>query len=334
MNQYRVLKSQIFKKGNFSIVPIRLEDRFDIMEWRNEQIYHLRQSKPLTKEDQENYYNNVVSKLFNETAPKQLLFSFLEKNVCIGYGGLVHINWIDKHAEISFIMNTKLEKENFESYWSIYLNLIKQLAFNELNLHKIFTYAFDIRPHLYNVLEKNEFTKEVNLKDHCRFNGEYKDVVIHSLINKIHLRQINEEDLNITFDWATNPTVRKYSFNKETIQFEEHKNWFMKKLNDANTHYYIIENIINTPLGSIRIDQSEHQTYIISYLIDEKYHGNNYGLISLRLLEDELKKKLNQFNLIGLVQEANTASVKIFRKLGYQETYNENTYTFSNKYEN
>ena len=39
--------------GQYKIVPIRYEDRFDIMKWRNEQMYHLRQSKPLTEEDQE-----------------------------------------------------------------------------------------------------------------------------------------------------------------------------------------------------------------------------------------------------------------------------------------
>jgi RimJ/RimL family protein N-acetyltransferase len=334
MNHYKLLKNQLFKIGDFSIVPIRYEDRDEIMNWRNEQIYHLRQSKALTKEDQDNYFNTIVSKLFDETSPKQLLFSFLEKDECIGYGGLVHINWIDKHAEISFIMNTKLERDNFEKYWSAYLTLIKQLAFNELCLHKIFTYAFDIRPHLYNVLEKNDFTKEVQLKEHCRFNGEYKDVVIHSLINQIHLRPINKGDLNLTYEWATHPTIRKYSFNQGTIIFEEHKNWFEKKIKDKNTFYYIITNHLNYPLGSVRIDKDESNNCTISYLIDEKYHGNNYGLISLRLIEKEIIKKLQKFTLLGLVQEENIASIKIFRKLNYKETFNQNTYSFSKKYEN
>lgn len=50
---YRVLNTNTFSKGEYSIVPIRYEDRFKIMEWRNEQIYHLRQREPLTKEDQD-----------------------------------------------------------------------------------------------------------------------------------------------------------------------------------------------------------------------------------------------------------------------------------------
>lgn len=113
-----------------------------------------------------------------------MLFSYLENDVCIGYGGLVHINWVDKNAEISFIMNTELEAEKFEFHWSTYLGLIEQLAFNELSFHKIFTYAFDLRPHLYTVLEKNNYQKEAVFKEHCLFEGEFKDVIIHSKINR------------------------------------------------------------------------------------------------------------------------------------------------------
>ena len=99
--------------------------------------------------DQNLYFNNVVSKLFEQKEPKQILFSYLEDNKCIGYGGLVHINWIDKNAEISFIMSTELEQDFFHMHWGIFLDIIKQVAFEELKLHKIYIYAFDLRPHLY-----------------------------------------------------------------------------------------------------------------------------------------------------------------------------------------
>lgn len=180
MNFYKALNKQVFTRGTYSIFPIRYEDRFDIMKWRNEQIYHLRQNKLLTVADQESYFSNVVSKLFNQDKPNQILFSYFENGGCIGYGGLVHINWVDKNAEISFIMNTDLEKDDFEKHWSIFLNLIEQVAFADLKLHKISTYAFDLRPKLYAVLNSFGFNKEAVLKNHCLFNSEYIDVVIHS----------------------------------------------------------------------------------------------------------------------------------------------------------
>lgn len=180
---YIVLTNQIFQKDQFKIVPIRDLDQLDIMKWRNEQLYHLRQQKPLIELDQKKYFSNVVAHLFQEDKPQQILFSYLDGEKCIGYGGLVHINWVDKNAEISFIMATEVERENFSNHWSTYLNLIEEVAFKELKMHKIYVYAFDLRPHLYTVLIQNGYVKEAELKEHCFFNQEYISVVIHSKWN-------------------------------------------------------------------------------------------------------------------------------------------------------
>lgn len=184
MDSYKILNKQVFSKGTYSLVPIRFEDRMNIMRWRNEQIYHLRQNKLLTIEDQNNYFKNIVSVLFEQEKPNQLLFSYLENDNCIGYGGLVHINWIDKNAEISFIIDTELESLFFHKHWATYLSLIEKVAFQELSLHKIYIYAFDLRPHLYQAVEAAGYKKEAVLNEHCFFDGQYKDVVIHSKINE------------------------------------------------------------------------------------------------------------------------------------------------------
>ena len=185
-NKYKALNQQFYTNGKFKIIPIRADDKFDILKWRNEQMYHLRQAKKLTAEDQNNYFKNTVSKLFQLEKPNQLLFSFLEDDKCIGYGGLVHINWIDKNAEISFIMDTTLEKEDFHFNWETYLGLIEEVAFEDLKFHKIFTYAFDLRPHLYEVLERNGYSKEAVLKEHCFFDNKFIDVIIHEKRNLIY----------------------------------------------------------------------------------------------------------------------------------------------------
>jgi RimJ/RimL family protein N-acetyltransferase len=185
MSFYKVLNKQVFSLGEYSIVPIRMEDRYDIMQWRNEQMYHLRQAEPLTKSKQNAYFENVVAKLFEQEQPNQLLFSFLKGEECIGYGGLVHINWTDKNAEVSFVMDTKLETEGFVKYWGLFLDLIEQVAFYELKLHKIFVYAFDLRPHLFKAIETKNFTKEAILEEHCFYNEKFIDVIIHSKFSKL-----------------------------------------------------------------------------------------------------------------------------------------------------
>ena len=183
MKNYKALNKQVYSEGIYSIVPIRFEDRIDIMNWRNDQIYHLRQSLPLTNQDQDNYFNTIINQLFEEEKPSQLLFSYLENDICIGYGGLVHINWIDKNSEISFVMNTKLEKDMFKFHWGTFLQLLENIAFNELNFHKIFTYAYDIRPHLFELLIESGYFEEAILFEQVLIDKDYKSVRIHSKFN-------------------------------------------------------------------------------------------------------------------------------------------------------
>ncbi len=184
---YLALKNQIFSIDIYSIVPIRFEDRYLIMKWRNEQMYHLRQDKPLTKENQDLYFNTIIQDLFNKITPNQILFSYIKNKECVGYGGLVHINWEDRNAEISFIMKTELEIHEFELHWNNFLKMINNVAFKDLNLMKIFTYAYDLRPRLYNVLNNCNYKIEAKLVNHKIIENKFIDVIIHSKLNEQYI---------------------------------------------------------------------------------------------------------------------------------------------------
>ncbi|WP_162533661.1 GNAT family N-acetyltransferase [Dokdonia sp. Dokd-P16] len=327
MNSYKALSRQEFSSGEFKIVPIRSEDRIDIMKWRNEQMYHLRQSQLLTLESQNKYFNTTVKSLFNQEKPKQLLFSFLKNDICIAYGGLVHINWVDKNAEISFIMDSTLEKEFFEDLWFVYLGLIEKVGFQELDFHKIFTYAFDLRPRLYIALEKAGFHKEVTLKEHCLFEEKFIDVIIHSLIaDSFVLKKATLNDVQATFNWASNPAIRSFSFNQNKILLKDHIKWFNNRLSDNNCEYFIAYDGINR-VGSIRFDITNNNA-LLSYLIDPEFHGKGFGTQILKDGIAKLKNIRNDVDIIsGFVIPENKASVYIFNKLQFDvETVEDNLY--------
>jgi RimJ/RimL family protein N-acetyltransferase len=320
---YKALNKQVFTNGNYSLIPIRNEDRYNIMRWRNEQIFHLRQTDILTVEQQDTYFDEVVASLFNQKQPSQILFSFLKGEECIGYGGLVHINWEDRNAELSFIMSTELEKVAFKFLWSKFLEIIEIVAFEELAWHKIYTYAFDLRSHLYEVLEENGFKREAVLKNHCRIEGQYKDVVIHSLVNKhVRLRNAENRDVNMTYAWANNSVVRQYSLTQGEITFNIHRNWFDTKLSDAQCIYYIAEKQKHL-IGSLRLDINTSGSGYISYLVDPKYHGNGYGSELLRRCVRIAKNNSKIKNIIGDVMIENYASIKAFENLGFTIIDNE-----------
>jgi RimJ/RimL family protein N-acetyltransferase len=299
-------------------VPLRDEDKYNIMQWRNEQIYHLRQAETLTIKQQEWYFSNVVSKLFETEKPSQLLFSYLEDGVCIGYGGLVHINWADKNAEISFIMNTALEKDFFEFHWRTYLSLIEKVAFEELNFHKIFTYAFDIRPHLYEAIEKSNYQQEARLPGHCLFQGKFIDVVIHAKFNPFNIRHARESDLMLYFEWTNEEEVRKQSFNSEPILLENHEKWFYKKLADPDCLMLVFEDARQVPVGQVRFECNEQQkTSVIGVSLDKHFRGKNLAGKILALATTYFFKVKPDYAIQAFIKKDNAGSINAFNKAGF-----------------
>ena len=329
MPNYICLQHQEQHLGDYSIVPLRYEDRFSIMKWRNEQIYHLRQARPLTEDDQQRYFDNVVSKLYDNPKPDQILFSYLEKGVCIGYGGLVHINWIDRNGEISFIMDTQLEAEHFAEHWSNYLTMLKAVAFDDLGLHKIYTYAFDLRPHLYTMLEVNGYKREATLKEHCLFNGEYKDVVLHSLWNDRY-EVINyvdctkEQNLDI-LALRNRDDVRSWMVNPEVILEENHFKFVESlKCNPNRLYYAIYKNGIL--VGTYNLNNEGERIWERGIIANPSTQGTGQTekweqqiLSSLPLEIKAVSAKVKQDNL---------RSIKYHEKLGYKEQSRDDEYIY------
>ena len=181
---YSFLSSNKYCLNEYCLVPLREEDTELIRKWRNEQIDILRQNKPLTKDEQSKYYHQVIKKSFYEKKPKIILFSFLIKNACIGYGGFVHIDWNSKKAELSFILDTNRTKEPriYKKEFSIFLKIILNIGFKQILFNKIFTETFDIRPDTILILEKTGFVLENKLLSKNYINDSYVDSLFHRVL--------------------------------------------------------------------------------------------------------------------------------------------------------
>ena len=314
-SEYKCLDQNIFSVGEYKIIPLRFEDRSDIMNWRNEQMHHLRQEIKLTRNIQDSYFKNEVFPLFSEKRPKQLLFSYLSEGKLIGYGGLVHINWIERTAEVSFIMETSRERDEFDLHWSTYLYLLKKLAFIELKFRSLHTYSYNLRPFLYPTLKKNNFYLKERLKHEV--DGRKRDVFIHECVNEfllLEIREANESDAKLIFNWSNDPLVRAQSFQPNIIEFENHKNWFNKKLQSDNS-LLLISEVDEKNIGLVRFEV-ENDKCIIGILVDEKFRGKGYA--SLMLINSS-SYYFNRFStpIYAHIKESNTSSIRCFEKAGY-----------------
>lgn len=152
-----------------------------IRKWRNAQIDILRQQHPLTEEQQEQYYTNVVTALFPQKMPPQILFSFLKDDNCIGYGGIVHIDWVARRGEISFLINPDL-MPNYPTIFNRFYTLIQHVAFHDLKFHRLFTETFAFRTDHMALIEKLGFKLEGHLREHIFKRGRWYDSIIHGIL--------------------------------------------------------------------------------------------------------------------------------------------------------
>lgn len=316
MKKYKCLNKQVFVIDQFQLAPIRYMDRYKIMKWRNDQIYHLRQKDILTKSKQDLYFGNVVSKQFDLEKPDQLLFSFLKEDVCIGYGGLVHLNWTDRNAEVSFVMDTNQEALNFVHLWNIFLTLLKQVVFKYLSFHKIYTYAYDLRPKLYDALSQSGFKFEGRLEDHCLVDSKFHDVLYHSCINPIEslrIRGVKKEDSTVLFEWSNDPLVRINAFDSKKIDWDSHEKWFQNKLLDNNCKIFIFENKQGHPVGQVRLDYLDKK-WLIDYSIDQFFRGLGLG----KKIISKAINMIDKGTFMAMVKHKNQASIKTFLNSGFK----------------
>jgi RimJ/RimL family protein N-acetyltransferase len=167
-----------------TIRPIHAEDMEAIRQWRNAQLDVLRQSQPITREEQERYFTTHVRKSMASAHPPQILVSCFEGDRHIGYGGLVHIAWEHKRAEVSFLLDPgrTADPALYRRDFSTFLRLIRELAFRKHGLARLFTETYAMRTAHIAILEESGFVREGVLRHHVWIGGRPVDSIIHGFL--------------------------------------------------------------------------------------------------------------------------------------------------------
>lgn len=176
------MRSKILNSGEYFLSNVELTDLEFIKNWRNEQTDILRQWKPITQKNQDDYWE-ILS-----ISDSLTLFSILttKGDKLIGYCGLTNIDYVSSRAEFSFLLNTDLAKD-IEEYKKIFFNVLEMLCnygFKHLNLNKIFTETYAFRVKHIEILENFGLKEEGKLRKHVFKKGKYHDSIVHSMLKE------------------------------------------------------------------------------------------------------------------------------------------------------
>jgi UDP-2,4-diacetamido-2,4,6-trideoxy-beta-L-altropyranose hydrolase len=132
------------------------------------------------------------------------------------------------------------------------------------------------------------------------------------------LRRVEVADCLLLWEWANEPEVRSASFSSMPIAWDEHRDWFTKKLGDERVLMLIASDEQGVPLGQVRFEpMNDREAEIDVSLIPEK-RGAGWGA---RLIEKAVQAAFEQTDLArvhGFVKVGNRASARAFERADFR----------------
>lgn len=153
---------------------------------------------------------------------------------------------------------------------------------------------------------------------------------------QIHHRKAKLSDLNLYFEWTNDPATRSNSFNTQEVDYQEHTNWFSKKIEDKKALLLVFENDENIPVGQIRIEQKTDEN-IIGISIDKNFRGLGLAVPMLTSACEVFFAEFQEKNIHAYIKKTNLASLNSFKKAGFEiinelVISNETSYLLEKKY--
>ncbi|MEO3428959.1 GNAT family N-acetyltransferase [Pelagibius sp. CAU 1746] len=181
---YRCMPRAEIADGRYAVRAVEPAHIEAIRRWRNAQIDVLRQAAPISPQQQADYYAREIWPTKQAAEPRNILLIYLEDGEPIGYGGLVHIAWEHRRAEISFLLDPAVPRSDAElgALFAQFLKLMKELAFRDLGFIRLHTETYAIRHVHIATLEACGFRREGCLRHHVIIGGRPTDALLHGCL--------------------------------------------------------------------------------------------------------------------------------------------------------
>jgi RimJ/RimL family protein N-acetyltransferase len=152
-------------------------------------------------------------------------------------------------------------------------------------------------------------------------SGERMSSIFKRLQNEqqLQFRKAHLADLDLYFCWVNDADARQNAITVKQISYDEHCEWFTKKITSNNAHLWVLEHD-KIPVGQIRfdIDRSLKEA-TISYFIAQEYRGKGIGLSVVKMgLELFFRTEKSISSVNAVVKSSNEYSRKIFERFNFQ----------------
>lgn len=149
-------------------------------------------------------------------------------------------------------------------------------------------------------------------------NNEFKIMIIEN--EKIRLRELIENDVNVIFELYSDKEAMKFRGSKPFENIQEAKEMLKKVAenmkNGTEYRYAIIEKATNNLIGTYLITPITNIKCMVGCSIGKKYWRTGYGF-DVMLLMSEYLRNLKYERIVGLIKKENIPSIKLVEKMNF-----------------
>ena len=134
------------------------------------------------------------------------------------------------------------------------------------------------------------------------------------------LRNAEQTDCKLIWEWSNDPVTRSVSFSTAPIGWDEHVRWYEMRLKDVNSVMWIAETQESVPQGLVRF-AIEQESASISVNLSPVCRGKGIGSDLIEIGTERLLSEFPKVRTIdAYIKQDNERSVHAFEKCGFEKT--------------
>lgn len=178
----------------------------------------------------------------------------------------------------------------------------------------------DIAEALTTLLQAPERRREMALRGRALVDGlGSQRVAMRMRALDLTLREAEDRDSHLIWEWANDPGTRAVSFSQEPIPWERHLEWFRAKTEDPNCRLFVALGPEGLPVGQVRFDQLG-RVATVSLCLAPGHRGKGYGRALIWLSSRKMFESSTAESLHAYVKAENVTSARAFAVAGYKES--------------
>ena len=266
-------------------------------------------------EEIEKLSGKTVNILFSLDAGK-MLEVMLSSDIAISAAGQT-LYELAASGTPTIAVGTADNQRNNINEWKKRGFLIDPIYYNDINLLK-------------KIASQVETLKSISLRKKTasigreNVNGQGSRKIIEFILEKycsknlFYLRRAVKEDSRLVYSLSNDPSVRRQSISKEQITWDEHLNWFEKKILDEEHIFLLAFDKKGNFIGQIRF-QMENNAAVVSISIADQFRGKGFSKKMLVQASQRVFREKNRVNsILAFIKPDNDASINAFKSAKFQ----------------